>query len=85
MLKVYDRKKALYYLIPLHKGLKINLTMREIERERFMQGDGLADLHDAITSARKFPEGFALQFDIATGEDFQSFELFVQKLIAERR
>ena len=84
MLKVHDLKKALFYLIPLHEGLKFSLTMREAEREIFLRDVDLAAMHDSIASARKFHEGFALHFDVASQEDFQAFELFTRKLIAER-
>ena len=81
---MYDRRKALYYLIPLDRGFKISLTLRENERGKFMQDDGLAELRDDLASARKFSEGFALQFDIADEESFRLFELLIRKVIAER-
>ena len=84
MLKVYDRKKALFYLIPLNDSFKISLTLRENERQAFLLDDELKMLHDKISSSKKYVEGFALQFEIANKNEFQSLELFIRKLIALR-
>ena len=84
MLKVYDRKKALFYLIPLNDSLKISLAIRENEREAFLRDDELKMLHAKISSSKKYIEGFALQFEIANKNEFQSLELFIRKLIALR-
>jgi hypothetical protein len=84
MLKIHDRKKALLYLIPLTQGFKLSMVIREIERDAFL-GDGeLSALHDAISSAAKYPEGFALSFDVDGLGAFGPVELFVRKLIEAR-
>ena len=84
MLKVYDRKKALFYLIPLNDSLKISLAIRENEREAFLRDDELKMLHAKISSSKKYIEGFALQFEIANKNEFQSLELFIRKLMPLR-
>lgn len=84
MLKLYDRKKALLYLIPLKDGFKISLTIREGERDVFLRDDELVMMHDKISSSKKYTEGFALQFNIASEREFRPLELFIQKLITIR-
>jgi hypothetical protein len=84
MLKIYDRKKALLYLIPLNHEFKISLAIRENEREAFLCDDELGIMHDKISSSKKYTEGFALQFDITNRKEFQPLELFIRKLIAIR-
>ena len=84
MLKIYDRKKALLYFIPLHHGFKISLAIRENEREAFLRDDELGIMHDKISSSKQYMEGFALQFDITSRREFQPLELFITKLIAIR-
>jgi hypothetical protein len=84
ILKIHTKKKALLYLIPLQGNFKISLTIRQSEREVFLQDKDLYYLHDAITSAKKYPEGFALQFLICDENDFCLFESFFRKLIAAR-
>jgi hypothetical protein len=84
MLKLHDRRKALLYLIPLYGGFKISLTIRENERNAFLCDDELSTMHDKISSSKKYPEGFALQFEIANKKGFQPLELFIRKLIAIR-
>ena len=84
ILKIYDRKKALLYLIPLKDGFKISLAIREDERKAFLSNDELEVMHDKIFSSKKYSEGYALQFDIANKKDFQPVELFIRNLIVIR-
>ena len=49
MLKLYDRKKALFYLIPLKNGFKLSLTIRDEERDAFLCDDELAVMRDKIS------------------------------------
>jgi hypothetical protein len=84
MLKIYDRNKALFYLIPFIDGFKISMAIRENEREAFLRDDELKILHDKISSSKKYIEGFALQFDITDQNEFQPLELLITKLIAIR-
>lgn len=84
MLKLHDRRKALLYLIPLYGGFKVSLTVRENERNAFLSDGELSTMHDKISSSKKYPEGFALQFEIANKKEFQPLELVIRKLIAIR-
>jgi len=85
MLKVHDGRKALLYLIPLAGGFRISMAIRESERDAFLSDPDLASLREALASARKFPEGFAVQLDVDDATDFATVEPFVSKLIAARR
>ena len=84
ILKVYDRKKALFYLIPSSGAFKISLAIRESEREAFLGDEGLGNLHAQLLSAKKFIEGFALQFTLAGLDELPPLELLIGKLIAMR-
>jgi Protein of unknown function (DUF3788) len=85
MLKIHDGKKALLYLIPLCGSFKVSMAIREVEREALLADSDLAVLHDKLVSAKKYSEGFALQFDIDDAIDFAPVESLVSKLIAARR
>lgn len=84
VLKIHDRKKALLYLIPLNQGFRMSMAIREKEREALLQDPGLASVHEAISSARKYPEGFALAFEVDGQSAIGPAELLITKLIAER-
>jgi len=84
MLKIFDRNKALFYLIPLKAGFKISLAIRENERAAFLRDDELGRMHAKITGSKKVVEGFAMQFEIANEIEFQPVERFIRKLIAIR-
>jgi hypothetical protein len=84
ILKISDRKKALLYLIPLHNSFKISLTIREKEREAFLHDDELRIIHEKISSSKKYPEGYAMQFDIGNRNDFEPVDLLIRKIIIMR-
>ena len=83
-LKIHDRRKALFYLIPYYDGFKISLAIRGSEREAFLGDSELGLIRDRILLSKKYTEGFALQFDIVTVKEFQPMELLIRKLIAMR-
>ena len=85
MLKISDRKKALLYVIPLTGSFKISLTLRENEKEILLNEQEFADLHDQIKNAKKFIEGFALQFMITDKESYAKGIKLIKKLIGLRR
>jgi len=84
MLKVHDKKKALFYLIPFKNEFKISLTIREKEKEIFLKDAGFKALHESLKSAKKYSEGYAMQFTIASNNDYKIFESFLKKLISLR-
>ena len=84
MLKVFDRQKALFYLIPLNNAIRISLAIREKERDVLLEDKGLSALHEKISSAKKVVEGFALKFDILGDSDLPILINFLAKLIAIR-
>jgi hypothetical protein len=79
--KVYDQKKALYYLIPLYSAFKISLTVREEEREIFLKDHQLSEFLQQLTAAKKFIEGYVLQFMIADRDSFDSFSKLIMKIM----
>jgi hypothetical protein len=84
MLKVHGNKKALLYLIPMENEFKISMAIREKEREAFMSDPKFQSIHPLIYAAKKFVEGYALQFMITNEDDFQKFEGFLTQLISLR-
>jgi hypothetical protein len=87
MLKVYDGKKALFYVIPLAGGFRVSLAIREAERAALLRDGELQTMNAALASAKKWAEGFALEFEVSEpGADGgpDSLDAFVGKLIAVR-
>jgi hypothetical protein len=85
MLKVWRAKKALLYLIPLRQGLKVSLAIRETERAALLEDDDLEAMRDKLVEARRFSEGFALQFKLVGDRDHRSFDLFLRRLMDLRK
>ncbi len=85
MLKVFDRSKVLFYVIPLRGGFKVSLTVRGIERETMLADEGLVSIRSALAGARKYPEGYALAFEVAAATDCPELETLMRKLVALRK
>ena len=84
MLKVADKKKALYYVVPLQGGFNVGLTVRPAERELLLHDEAVSQLHEPLADAQKYSEGFALRFQIRQVDDAQSLESLLLRVIALR-
>ena len=84
MLKVYDRKKSLFYLIPAKNEFKISMAIRENERDLFLRDIELEEIRQLLLSAKKFTEGYAIQFNVANADEFNGADIFIEKLIKIR-
>lgn len=84
ILKVWDKKKALFYIIPLNNELKITMTIRENERNIFLGDIEMECYYEILRSAKKYVEGYALQFFISNNIDYERFEALIRKLIEYR-
>jgi hypothetical protein len=62
LLKVTDGSKALFYVVPLAGAFKLSLTIRENERAALLENTAVAFFREDIRNAKKYPEGYALQF-----------------------
>ena len=84
LLKVSDGKKALFYLIPLGGFFNVSLTLRETERETLMRNDALLFAWGDMKNAKKYPEGYAMQFQV---DDAASSDclIFIGELIKLRK
>ena len=83
--KVSDGKKALYYFIPLMNSFKVSMAIREQEKLDFLADYKYTVLYDQLNSAKKYSEGYALQFLINDKESFTPFEILIKGLIKKRQ
>ena len=84
ILKVDDKRKALYYLIAFDEGIEISLTVRDSEREKFLKSDHLEKLHPQLMSGKKYAEGYALRFEIESAAECNSVVRFLTELMKMR-
>jgi hypothetical protein len=83
MLKVHDKKKALFYLIPLKQEFKISMAIRGPERETLLGDAELEKIHQIILSAKKYREGFVIRFS-SHDKEYETFIKLIRKLIILR-
>ena len=84
MLKIADQKKALCYVIPLEKAFRANLTVRETEKEILLKEKSLSGLHEQLRGAKKYTEGFLVQFLICDRPSAEKLMHFLKKLLETR-
>lgn len=84
MLKVHQKNKALFYLIPLKNKFKISLALRENERDAFLDDNELKIFNEILLSPMKYREGYAMVFQVNEDDEYEDFEIFIKKLILLR-
>jgi hypothetical protein len=85
ILKIFDKKKALLYLIPSKNEIKISLAIRENERDILREKNDLDEsIQSQLETAKKYVEGYALQFYVTGKTDYAVFEKFIRRLIELR-
>lgn len=81
MQKVFDGKKALFYVIPHVGGYVVSLTLREAEREAMLANSALQLFYDKLRKARKFTEGYHLVLEVKVNSDHLQCLQFINALI----
>ena len=84
ILRVHDTRKALYYLIAFDEGIEVSLTVRDSEREGFLKSIELEKLYPQFLSGTKYPEGYALRFEIENDVACSSVSHFLMQLMKTR-
>ena len=84
MQKVFDQKKALFYLVPLVDSFKISLTVRENERISFLKDKLLKGIHPQLVDTKKYSEGFAVHFLITDRTSYLQCSSLIKKIIDQR-
>lgn len=84
ILRVDDMRNALYYLIAFEEGIEISLTVRDKERADFLGDASLHAVRSQLKSGTKYPQGYALRFEIENPADCSSVSRFLAELIRLR-
>jgi len=84
MLKVHDKKKALFYIIPMRNEFRVSMAIRDNERIKYMNDFELKKIHYKLLEAKKYREGFFLRFN-ASDDDYETFQMLIKKLIHFRQ
>jgi hypothetical protein len=82
--KVYQKKKALFYLVPLKGGFRVGFAVRSEERVALLDS-GLSDeTKSALRMAKKYPEGYPLRFSVMCKADVKPVRLVIGVLTSMR-
>jgi hypothetical protein len=77
MLKVHNKKKALFYIIPKENEFIISMALKDNEIKFFIKDSDLDIIKEKLISAKKYREGFALKFT-NNDENYETFELLIK-------
>lgn len=83
--KTYNEKQSLFYITPLENEFKISMTVKENEKSIFLQDAELENMDSLFLSAKKFAEGYSIQFSVKNADEYEVMKPFVQKLIKIRK
>ncbi|MCH1939433.1 DUF3788 family protein [Holdemania massiliensis] len=84
-LKVYDAKKALFYLIPHSNSYTISLTIRENERNELLGDSNISFLKKEIENAKKYSEGYHIQLFVHDEDSSKKSLVFLTDLMSFRK
>jgi len=52
MLKVHNKRKALFYIIPMRNDFKVSMAIRKNELSKFLKDVELKNIHNNLLSAK---------------------------------
>jgi hypothetical protein len=82
--KTEDKKKALFYLIPLDNAFDVRMTVRESEKTFLLKNKAVSYSHDALEIAKKYSEGYFMSFTVSDEQSFSNCKAFIGEIIKMR-
>ncbi|MHC4599463.1 MAG: DUF3788 family protein [Planctomycetota bacterium] len=84
ILKVFDRKKALFWLVPLKNKVRISFALREEERKAVRKMKIVAHWLEDLKAAKKYPEGYAFRIEVGTKKASKEACRIVREVMSRR-
>ena len=84
-LKVFHKKKALFYLIPGAGQFTFGMALRENEKDLVLGSDVSEDLKTALAAGEKIMEGYPLKIIVKTRDQLTDIRKVIAVLDAARR
>jgi hypothetical protein len=79
-LKVIHKGKAILYLTPREKSLRIGFAVRENERDRLLNSSLPPKTKEELATAKKYPEGYPLRLEIRSKTDMRTARVVIEVL-----
>ena len=84
ILKAYDSKKALFWLVTLSKKVRLSFALREKERESLLKKKMRDDWRKNLEEAKKYPEGYAFRVEIAQRDEAEEIMAIIEEIKKHR-
>lgn len=83
-LKVTQKGKALFYLVPLEKSFRVGFAVREKEKEILLNSKLRGQAKEELTLAKKYPEGYPLRFLVRKKSEMKAVRLVIETVLSLR-
>jgi len=83
-LKVGQKGKALFYLTPAEKSLRLAFAIREAEKEALLNTKLPREVKEQLKSAKRYPEGYPLRLAVSGDSEKKAALLVIQLLKSMR-
>jgi len=83
-IKIFTKAKVLLYLTPKENAFTLGFAVRDDEREALLKSKLPKTTIDELKSAKRYPEGFPVRFEVKSKNDMSPVRLVVETLMSMR-
>jgi len=83
-IKIFTKAKVLLYLTPKENAFTLGFAVRDDEREALLKSKLPKTTIDELKSAKRYPEGYPVRFEVKTKNDMNPVRLVVETLMSMR-
>jgi predicted Zn-dependent protease len=86
ILKIFDKKKALLWIIPYDGYFLASMALRESEYKELLDlSETPTSIKEKLSEAKKYPEGHALGVEVHNDSDFDAIKFVVEWVMKNRK
>jgi hypothetical protein len=83
-IKIFTKAKVLLYLTPKENSFTLGFAVRDDEREALLKSKLPKTTIEELKTAKRYPEGYPVRFEVKTNNDMAPVHLVVEKLMSMR-
>lgn len=83
-IKIVGKAKVLLYLTPKENSFSVGFAVRDAERDALLKSKLPKTTIDELKSAKRYPEGYPVRFEVGSKSDMNPVRLVVETLMSMR-
>lgn len=83
-IKIVGKAKVLLYLTPKENSFTLGFAVRDVERDALLKSKLPKATIDELKSAKRYPEGYPVRFEVGSKDDMIPVRLVVETLMSMR-